>query len=363
MPRLTHISASAKENFKNFSDREIFSFLHEMNEPSYRAGQILEWVYGHNASDFNEMSNLPRRLREELASRFSLSELKVLDIMSSKDGSRKLLFELGDGEMIETVLMQGSSGENDFTLCVSTQVGCAMGCAFCATGRIGLKRNLQHHEIVEQVIAARRILSGSGPGHDDRISNIVFMGMGEPLNNTNAVLRSAYTFTKHMGLSTRKITVSTCGIVPGIIRLAEEGPHLNLAVSLNATTDDVRNSIMPVNRKYPLKELMDACRRFPQSRFRRITFEYVMIRELNDSTADAKRLIQLLRGMKAKVNLISFNRLQGHCSAGMAFEPSTIEKISSFQKILRKAGIAVTIRKSRGDDIAAACGQLRARYK
>ena len=254
--------------------------------------------------------------------------------------------------------MPNTRGKGRFTLCISSQAGCATGCKFCMTGRLGLKRNLKASEIVDQVITVKRHIETGVHEPEVSITNIVFMGMGEPFNNFNEVVRALRNITGLMGFSRRKITVSTAGIVPGIRKLADTGPDVNLAVSLNATTDRIRDAIMPINKKYPLNKLIKACKEFPLSPNRRITFEYVMLKGINDSTEDAYRLVKLLKGIKSKVNLIPYNPLH----KSIKFKCPAENKIPEFQKTLRRAGVTVIIRKSKGSDISAACGQLKASY-
>ncbi len=360
-----------KTNFKQISRSGIFSFIEQLGHKPYRARQVINWIYKKNAVSIDDMTDLSKSLREILKSKSFISNLNMLQKQVSRDGTQKFLFELQDGETNESVLM--SNNRDKFTLCISSQAGCAMRCLFCTTGRLGLKRDLKDYEIVDQVIAAKRIIEqnqgvrSQRPG--DRISNIVLMGMGEPFNNLKEVIKALWKITDLMGFPKRKITVSTAGIVPGIRELARTAPNVNLAVSLNATTDEIRNRIMPVNRTYPIKELMKACREFPQAPNRRITFEYVLLDLINDSKEDAGRLIKLLSGIKSKVNLIPYNPVKESFSSknqkDIALEPKkpAESNVLEFQKVLQKSGIAATIRKSKGADISAACGQLKAKYE
>jgi len=338
-----------------------------MGLKKYRATQVFEWIYGHHAASFDEMTNLSKAERLLLAERFYISHLRVLKIECSADSTRKFLFELEDSHTIESVLIPD---EDRSTLCISSQVGCAQACRFCLTGSGGFRRNLEAFEIADQVLAAGKILaaepkeetavSGEGPS-DERfrhITNIVLMGMGEPLANFDNVLNALAIITadKGPGFSPRRVTLSTDGLVPEIERLGRSGMKVNLAVSLNATTDEVRNRIMPVNRRYPIKELLAACRRFPLDDRRRITFEYVMLRGVNDSEADALRLAKLLRGLQSKVNLIPFNPFPGS-----EFKRPDDIVVQRFKKILADHHYTALVRESRGRDISAACGQLRER--
>lgn len=373
-----------KTNFKQLSAEEIAGLIEGLGQKPYRVNQIINWIYKKLAASFDEMTDLPKALREELKKKSYVSNLHLLQRQFSSDGAQKFLFELEDGKTIESVLIPNSRGVDRFTLCISSQVGCAMGCLFCKTGKLGLKRNLKAYEIVDQIIAVRRILLSSAQLHSEftslnspltkgeykgirdgikggYVTNIVFMGMGEPLNNLREVTSALWRITRFMGFSKRKITVSTAGIVPMIYELAEKAPEINLAVSLNATTDEIRNQIMPINRKYPLKELVKACREFPLSPRRRITFEYVLLDKINDSKEDASRLAKLLSGIRSKVNLIPFNPYPLHRDVAR-FKKPTEKKILEFQGILQKAGVTAIIRKSFGADISAACGQLKAAY-
>jgi 23S rRNA (adenine2503-C2)-methyltransferase len=295
------------------------------------------------------MTELSKKLREELAERAYISNLTLLNRLTSHDGTEKFLFGLEDGETIESVLIPD---EERLTLCISSQVGCAMGCVFCLTGKSGLKRNLGPHEIIDQVISVNRMTLPR------RITNIVLMGMGEPLANFDNVVEALRRMTGVMVISPRRITLSTAGIVPRIAELGQLGLKVNLAISLNATTDSVRDVIMPINKTYPIKALLDTCRKLPLQQTRKITFEYVMLKDINDSTADAKRLVRLLHGIQSKINLIPFNPY-----SDCEYERPDDIAVLRFQEIMAKAEVTVIIRKSKGWDILAACGQLKARYK
>jgi len=340
-----------KINLKSLSEKELDKFIANLSQPPYRARQIINWIYKKHATSFDEMTDLPESFRELLKKIAFISTLKPLKRLLSKDGTQKFLFELEDGETIESVLIPD---ENRLTLCISSQVGCAMGCKFCATGKLGLRRNLSAYEIVDQVIAIQRAINIK-----QKITNIVLMGMGEPLHNFEEVIEALWRITNLLGFSKRKVTLSTIGIIPGIAELAKKGQRVNLAISLNATTDDVRNKIMPINQKYPLKEILSTCRKFPLEPTRRITFEYVLLEGINDSKEDALRLKRLLKGIKSKVNLIPYNPIPEHFKH---FRRPSDGKIIAFQKILHRAGITAMIRRSKGEDISAACGQLKASY-
>ena len=357
-------------NLKALSKQELESFFKESGLPAFRAKQLLHWIYEKRVRSIADITELSKDLRERLAEKAYISNLEVLDRRISGDGTEKFLFGLEDGESIESVLI---SDEDRLTLCISSQVGCAMGCRFCLTGTMGLKRNLRTHEIVDQVISVSRMIahlsipplaSGSPSipplprgGKGGIITNIVFMGMGEPLANFDNVVEALRRITGRMKISPMRITLSTSGIAPKIPELAVEAPKVKLAVSLNATTDMVRDYIMPVNRMWPLKTLMDSCRKVPLPARARITFEYVLLKEVNDTREDAKRLIHILKGIPSKVNLIPFNPY-----TGSDFEQPDERGVLEFQSILLNAHITAIIRKSKGQDISAACGQLKAHY-
>jgi 23S rRNA (adenine2503-C2)-methyltransferase len=324
----------------------LSAWLKERNYPAYRSPQVLSWAYRKGARSFEEMSDLPERLRQELASAFCVPQLIPTRCSESSDHTRKLLFDLDGGVQVETVIIPDLPR---LTLCISSQAGCGMACTFCATARLGLLRNLSAIEIVGQVLAARRALRA-----DERLTNIVFMGMGEPLANYDNVVQAIEILTSEwgIGISARRVTVSTVGLVPAMQRLVRD-TSAHLAVSLSGTTDEQRAELMPINRRYPLAELMRMCRELPIPQRRRITFEYVMLSGVNDAMEDAGRLVRLLHGIRSKVNLIPFNPFPGS-----GFRPSSPRVIEQFQKRLLASGVAATIRRSRGRDIAAACGQL-----
>ena len=338
-----------KIDLKSLSKDDVESFIKDAGLPSFRSRQILHWIYERYAQSLEEMTELSKKLREELAERAYISNLTLLNRMTSHDGTEKFLFGLEDGETIESVLIPD---EERLTLCISSQVGCAMGCVFCLTGKSGLKRNLGPHEIIDQVISVNRMILPR------RITNIVLMGMGEPLANFDNVVEALRRMTGVMVISPRRITLSTAGIVPRIAELGQLGLKVNLAISLNATTDSVRDVIMPINKTYPIKAVLDTCRKLPLQQTRKITFEYVMLKDINDSTADAKRLVRLLHGLQSKINLIPFNPY-----SDCEYERPDDIAVLRFQEIMAKAEVTVIIRKSKGWDILAACGQLKARYK
>jgi 23S rRNA (adenine2503-C2)-methyltransferase len=342
---------------QDLSRAELERWCVDAGEPPYRAAQILAWVHRKRAESFPAMSNLPQALRTRLATAFTLGRLAPELVVEASDGTRKLLFRLPflDGKRaaaIESVLIpqvdRPTGARDRLTLCISTQAGCGMGCGFCATAAMGLVRNLSPAEIVGQV-SAGEALAAPRP-----LTNVVLMGMGEPLANYDAVRTALEILTAEWGyaISPRRITVSTVGLAPMIPRFIAE-TRVNLAVSLHATTDAQRSRLVPVNRRYPLATLLAACQAVPLPRRKRITFEYVLLRGENDTDEDARRLVRLLHGLRAKVNLIPFNPFPG-----AAFAPSPRGRVLRFQAILRDHHLNATIRESRGQDIQAACGQL-----
>ena len=310
----------------------------------------MHWINTKYASDINEMTDLSKDLRTQLNDRAYLSDFKLRQTQESTDGTRKFLFVLEDGQTIESVLIP--DGEQRLTLCISSQVGCAMKCDFCATGQSGLIRNLKAYEIVDQVITVNRILEP-----ERKITNVVLMGMGEPLANLDEVTEALVRMIQFIGISKNKITVSTVGLAPQILLFGKQGTDVNLAVSLNASTDEVRSRLMPINKKYPIKTLLDACKKYSLGRRKRIFFEYVLIAGINDSPEDAERLVQLLRGIRCKINLISLNPY------GRIYQRPDEKRVLDFHKILLKKKMTVFTRKSKGADILAACGQLKADMK
>ncbi len=332
---------------KNLKLEDLEQEIQQLGEPAFRARQIYKWLYQKNTTNFSDMTDIPGKFRVTLEKLFRVDTLDVTKELKSRDGSVKFLFGTHDGYVIESVWIPD---DTRYTLCVSSQVGCAMGCAFCATGKMGLKRNLQPGEIVDQICLAKRSKLVK-----NRITNLVFMGMGEPLANYENIVAAMRIITENLGLqfSPRRITLSTAGLVPQLRKLGHEGLRVNLAISLNATTDETRSFLMPVNRKYPLKELLKACREFPLPRRKRITFEYILIDGINDSPDDAKNLVEILKGQRAKVNLIPFNP-----HPGTEFRRPSEKNILRFQEILFENHLTAIIRESRGEDVGAACGQL-----
>jgi len=335
-----------KIDVKDLTPEQLAFWVQTQGIEPYRAGQVFRWIYSRQADSFDDMTDIKKDIRRLLSDRFCLHRLTKIRVESSADGSRKYLFKLEDNNCIESVRIP----ERDhLTLCLSTQVGCAQGCRFCLTARRGLIRNLTAGEMISQIQAVQRQLPDDRP-----LTNLVFMGMGEPLANFAALVRALTMITAPWGLkfSSRRITVSTAGLVPFIPRLGLEA-RANLTVSLNAADDETRNRIMPINRRYPLAELLAACRAFPLPRHRRITFAYVLLDGINDSPDQARRLARLLRGLRAKINLIPFNR-----HPRLPYGPPPEAKTLEFQDILRQANYTALIRESRGQEISAACGQL-----
>lgn len=335
-----------KTDIKSMESTEFEQWISTLGFEPYRARQVRRWLFQKFVGSFEEMTDIPKVLRRTLDERAELSSIRKAQELTSKDGTRKFIFKLRDGYFIESVLIP----ERDhFTLCISSQVGCQMGCRFCLTGSKGFIRNLSTSEIIDQVFEIKKELE-----EPSRLTNIVFMGMGEPLLNYDAVLKAIKIMISDSGMnfSKRKVTLSTCGIVPMIKRLGEE-TEVNLAISLNATDNRERSYLMPINKRYPIEALLKACREYPLSRGRRITFEYLLIKGLNDSERHATKLTRLLKGIKAKVNLIPYNP-----SPGIDFRSPSEDAILRFQSILIEHNYTAIIRKSKGQDIGAACGQL-----
>ena len=326
---------------------ELEAQLDALRVAPFHARQLYRWIYKHGVSDIDRMTDLGRPLRAMLKAEFVLTTPRIVKDEVSIDGTRKFLLELADRRQIEAVFIPDTPA---MTFCISTQVGCAMSCGFCLTGKMGLVRNLTAGEIAGQV----RVLAAA-TGLLDQAFNIVLMGMGEPLHNYDNTMKALRMLHSEHGLavSPRRITLSTVGIVPGLDRLAREPLMPNLAISLHATTDQARTALVPPNRKYPLQEILAACRRFPLKKRSRITFEYVLLAGVNDSPGDAHRLVKLLAGIKSKVNLIPLN-----AAPGIPYERPSDEQINRFAEILAGGKLTVSVRKSRGRDIRAACGQL-----
>ncbi|MCS7089522.1 MAG: 23S rRNA (adenine(2503)-C(2))-methyltransferase RlmN [Verrucomicrobiota bacterium] len=349
---------------------ELRSELAAWGEPAYRADQILNWLYRHRVSDWSLMTNLPRALRERLCKRFSLHTVECIRVAEAADQTCKFLWRLTDGALIESVLIPANPalyGEpsDRYTLCLSTQVGCVYGCRFCASGLDGWKRNLQSHEIVEQVLAVERwhqrltASSAAASRRQDRlVDNLVVMGMGEPLANYDNLMRALRILNAPWGggIGARRITVSTSGLVPGIRKLAEEPEQFRLAISLHGATDEVRSYLMPINRKYPLGELVAALEYYLQRKGRMLTLEYILIAGINDGLDQVPLLAALARRLHAKVNLIPYNPVEG--LAWRRPDPAACEL---FLQRLQASGVTATLRREKGVEIEAACGQLRLR--
>ena len=336
-------------HIKSMSIEEIGEVLKELGQPAFRAKQVFSWLR-KGVSSYDEMTNLPQSLRAVLAEKYPIYTPQVLRKQESqKDGTVKYLWRLEDGNCVETVLMRYHYGNS---VCISTEVGCKMGCAFCASTLGGFVRQVQPHEMLDQVLFTQ--LDSGQP-----ISHIVLMGIGEPLDNYDNVMRflELVNHPEGMNISMRHISLSTCGLVPMIDKLAEKKLQLTLSVSLHAPTDEVRNTIMPVNKAYPTEELLAACRRYYQKTGRRISFEYAMIHGVNDTVESAKTLIKRLKGLSAHVNLIPLNHVEES-----PLKPSTKEDVARFQKLLEDACIPATVRRSLGGDIDASCGQLRRKF-
>ena len=334
-------------DFSALERRELEDATVALDLPRFRGRQIFQWIHQRGANDFAAMTNLPQPLRLDLSSRGAILEPALDAKQVSIDGTTKFLLQLGDTRRIEAVFIPDTPAQ---TFCISTQVGCAMACGFCLTGKMGLVRHLTAGEIVGQVRVLARETGLAGTAF-----NIVLMGMGEPLHNYDATMKALRILTDKDGLAIppRRITLSTVGVLPGLKRLAQEEIMPNLAISLHATTDEQRDVLAPINRKYKLQELMDACREFPVRRRSRITFEYVLLDQVNDTPEDARRLVRLLAGIQAKVNLLPLNEAEG-----IPYKRPSDERVNAFAKILADSDVTVSVRKSRGRDIRAACGQL-----
>jgi 23S rRNA (adenine2503-C2)-methyltransferase len=325
---------------------ELTALFAELNEPKYRADQLWTWLYVKRVADWPVMTNLSAALREQLAEKTCLSSAVAVKTEGETAGTRKILVKLQDGEQVEEVLIPGGKRR---TVCVSSQAGCRFNCAFCASGKAGFRRNLEAGEIVGQVLLA-------AAGYGDRPTHVVFMGIGEPMDNYDAVLKSVRIINDQdgLGIGARKITISTCGIIPGIERLAGEELQVELSVSLHAPDNELRSRLMPVNAKYPLEQLLKTCKKYFEKTGRIITFEYTLIQATNDSASHAKALAKLISGLPARVNLIPLSQVEE-----FAGTPSSSDKAQAFMDILGRAKINVTLRASKGSSLKAACGQLR----
>lgn len=349
------MSEKNKVNIRGLLPEEIKEILVKSGEKAFRSSQVFRWVQGSAILDWHEMKNIGEKTKSILIDNTSLIPLRLRQERISSDGTRKYLWELHDGALIETVLLShfGDVTRNRNTLCLSTQVGCAMSCAFCATGTQGFTRNLSPGEIVSQVLDITRLRQKEM--QDYKIHNLVYMGMGEPLLNLSAVLKSIRIVNNHEGqnIGIRRITVSTCGIVPKINELAEENLDIVLAVSLHAPNNELRDSLMPVNKKYPLEQLIPACRRYIEKTGRRITFEYALIKDINDKMIHAEQLSALLYKLNANVNVIPVNSY-----SDTGYKRPKEASVREFADLLKKKGLNTVIREEKGSDIEAACGQL-----
>lgn len=331
----------------DLNEEEFRAWAASIGEKPFRATQLFQWIHRHRVNSFDEMSNISKKFREKISANFILDRIPIIKITESGDGSRKFLQKLKDGHEVESVLMPH---DDHYTVCISTQAGCAMACRFCLTATMGLKRHLTTGEIVEQVINAYTLVP-----EGESVRNIVFMGMGEPFHNYDNTIRalSILQNEKGMDFSNRRITISTCGLVPQILKFAKEDIKANLAISLNGVTQEGRKQLMPITKRYPLDELMAACREFTKGDKRKITFEYILMDQLTDSMEAAKKMVKLLHGIKGKVNLIPYNE-----NPHLEFKASKMEQIKRFQQFLLDHGVLATLRISKGQDISAACGQL-----
>ena len=334
------------KNIKDYNLEELKKEMIELGEKPFRAEQIFKWVHQEKVKTFEEMTNLSLELRKRLEENYTMCNYKILKKQESKDGTIKYLFDVLDGNAIETVLMRYHHGNS---ICVSSQIGCKMGCKFCASTGINFIRSLTSGEIVEQIIAVEQ-------DTEEKISNVVFMGIGEPFDNYDNVVNAIRIINNPKGLNigARHISISTSGIVPKIYQLAEENIQCTLSISLHATSNEKRSSMMPVNNAYPLEELMKACKEYIKKTNKRISFEYALAKDNNDNLQDAKELVKLLKGMLCHVNLIPINKIENG-----KFDKSSNENIMKFRDYLNDHGIVATIRRELGSDIDAACGQLR----
>ena len=334
------------KNIKEYNLDELQEELVALGEKKYRAEQIFKWLYVDKVKEFDEMTNLSIELREKLKQNYTMCNFNIIKKQESSDGTKKYLFDVLDGNAIETVLMKYHYGK---TICVSSQIGCKMGCKFCASTGIKFVRSLTSGEIVEQILAVEQDIG-------DKISNIVFMGIGEPFDNYENVMKAIKIINNQKGLNigARHISISTSGLVPMIYKFADEELQCTLSISLHATNDEKRSSMMPINNRYNIKELMKACRYYIEKTNKRISFEYALAKDNNDNLDDAKELVKLLKGMLCHVNLIPINKIENG-----AFSKSSNENIIKFRDYLNEKGIVATIRRELGSDIDAACGQLR----
>ncbi len=352
------MNSSIKDELLGKNMEELQDYMMEIGEPAFRGRQLFKWIYSKEINSFYDMSDLPRELRKKLDLTARISIPRVLKQRVSADGTRKYLLELRDKKRIETVLIpQGQEKDSRYTICISTQVGCPIGCSFCATGQAGFQRNMDYHEIIGQVLGSKRELKRKLKTDEENIiSNVVYMGMGEPFLNYDEMIKSIQMINHPKGLNIgqRHMTVSTSGEVNGIRKLAREELQVTLAVSLHACDDELRNHLVPLNRKYSLDVLKDAIEYYISETNRRVTFEYVMLDEVNIRKLDADNMIKLVKPLLANVNLIPYNEV-----IGLSFKKPSRQKILQFYSWLMEGGINVTVREEKGADIMAACGQLR----
>jgi 23S rRNA (adenine2503-C2)-methyltransferase len=347
---LSHLSE--KIDLKNLSFQELKDFISSFGKERYRSLQMMRWLYQEGVHSIDEMTNLSKRFRRELNEISFISTLHPIKVEQSKDGTKKFLFRLEDGHRIESVLIPD---KKRLTLCLSTQVGCALGCRFCLTGKMGWKRDLMVSEILNQILAVKETLIPP-----TTVTNVVLMGMGEPLINYHHTLKAIELMMNPdaFKFSSRRITLSTAGVFPELEQLSQERISFRLAVSLNASDEKTRSILMPVNRRYPMNKVLEVCRKFPLRPRSRITFEYVLVEGINDSPSQAKRLLKLLKNIPSKVNLIPLNE-----APEIPFKRPSEEKIRQFQEILMKGGLTTIVRSSKGAEISAACGQLQAKTR
>lgn len=343
---------SSKPKITDLTEEQLKDWTAQVGEKPFRAKQLYQWLYLHKAKTLDEMKNIPKSYKKKLEDTFIIDRVPIINQVSAPDGTIKFLQEMQDGSHIESVLMRH---DDHNTVCISTQVGCGMGCKFCCTARMGLKRNLSAGEIVDQVLNAESLLP-----EGQRVRNIVYMGMGEPFHNYENTITSLDTFLNPAGLnlSSRRITISTCGVLEGIERFAKEKVKANLAISLNGVTQEARAKLMPISRRYSLEELIKACQNFPTEARQKITFEYILMRDLTDSMTSAKALVKLMHGIKSKINLIPYNE-----NPILDFKSPTMQRVKEFQKYLLDHGVIATLRISKGQGISAACGQLATESK
>ncbi len=336
-----------RKNIKDFTLEALTAWFVKQNEKPFRAKQIFNWLYQKKVDDFSEMLNMSKMLRDKLSKHFFISSLQRYQRSHSKDGTIKYVFELKDKQRIEAVLM---AHRDHYTVCVSSQVGCAMGCDFCMTAQMGLVRNLTPGEIIDQILEIWKDVP-----ENEGIRNVVFMGMGEPFHNYQNLINTLKIMLADVGFnfSSRRITVSTSGLVPQIVQFGQEDVRANLAISLNGVNDTIRTQLMPINKTYNLQKLIASCQNYPLESRKRITFEYILIKELTDALEDAKQLIKILHGLKFKINLIPYNE-----SPGSKYKSPSSDQIQIFQRYLLDHGATATLRISRGKDIQGACGQL-----